>query len=154
MIIKKHITFSERKKSDAQNDIEAEKTAGKILRDTIIETGVGLVREKAYVASNKTDKLLQFAEKSKNIVDEETVVANDNQPATAFSRIAFKETKNISRGNKICTSLYVVLAKCKIVALKCSIIKTIPYKGQIYIRAKIVSKEYMSFKNACSGESY
>lgn len=58
MIIKKHITFSERKKSDAQNDIEAEKTAGKILRDTIIETGVGLVREKAYVASNKTDKLL------------------------------------------------------------------------------------------------
>lgn len=75
-----------------------------------------------------------------------------SESATALGKIAFKTTKDIARGDTICRGLCVVSGTCETIALCCSTVKVIPYRGKIYVAAKIVSKGCMSFRNACAGE--
>ena len=155
MLRKTSLKFSQREKSELRN-AEAAKTAGEIVRDKMIEVGIKAVEESAYITGNKTNKTLELAlevaEKAKNAVDGGTALAGGTESAGALGRIGFKVTKDIARGDKICTGLCLVSAGCETVALGCSTIKIIPFRGRIYIGAKIISKGCISFRNACAGE--
>ena len=74
------------------------------------------------------------------------------ESAAALGKIAFKTTKDMARGDTLCTGLCVVSGTCETIALCCSTIKVIPFRGRIYVCAKIVSKGCISFRNACVGE--
>jgi hypothetical protein len=151
MLKKTSLKFSQREKSELRN-AEAAKTAGEIVRDRIIETGIKAVEESAYTAGNKTNKMLELAEKAEAAFDSGTAIAGGTESAGALGRIGFKATTDIARGDKICTGLCLVSAGCETIALGCSTIKRIPFRGRIYLGAKIVSKGCISFRNACAGE--
>jgi phage-related tail protein len=151
MLKKANIKFSQREKSELRN-AEVVKTAGEIVRDKMIEAGVKAVEESAYTAGNKTENILEIAEKAKDIIDGGIKLVGGTEASSALGRIGFKATKDIARGDKICTGLCLVSGACETVALGCSTIKIIPFRGQIYIGAKIVSSGCIAFRNACAGE--
>jgi hypothetical protein len=141
-------------------------TPGENIRDAIIKAGIKTAEESAYVAGNNTDKLVNISENlgklSENLVklseklggvaDRGTGLVGGTESATAFGKIAFKTTKDMARGDTLCTGLCVVSGTCETIALCCSTIKVIPFRGRIYVGAKIVSKGCISFRNACVGE--
>jgi hypothetical protein len=134
-------------------------TPGENIRDAIIKAGMKTVEESAYAAGNNTDKLVKISENlvklSENlggIVDRGTGLVGGTESAAAFGKIAFKTTKDMARGDTLCTGLCVVSGTCETIALCCSTIKVIPFRGRIYVGAKIVSKGCISFRNACVGE--
>ena len=151
MLKKTNIKFSQREKSELR-DTKASKTVGEIVRDKMIEVGMKAIEESAYTAGNKTNRVLELAEKAKDSIDGGTALAGGTESASAIGRIGFKVIKDIARGDKVCTGLCLVSAGCETVALGCSTIKIIPFRGRIYIAAKIVSRGCISFRNACAGE--
>ena len=151
MLKKTSIKFSQREKSKLRN-AETGKTAGEFVRDKMIDAGLEAVKESAYVAGDKTNKILEIAEKAKDAVDGGTALAGGTESASALGRIGYKATKDIARGDKVCTGLCLVSAGCETIALGCSTIKIIPLRGRIYIGAKIISKGCIAFRNACVGE--
>jgi hypothetical protein len=145
--------ISGRKKS------ELKLTPGENVRDAIIKAGIRTAEESAYAAGNNTDKLFKFSENlvkvSENladVVDRGTGLVGGTESATALGKIAFKTTRDMARGDTLCTGLCVVSGTCETIALCCSTIKVIPFRGRIYMCAKIVSKGCISFRNACVGE--
>lgn len=74
------------------------------------------------------------------------------ESAGALGRVAFKATKDAARDDNVCTGLCLVSGACETVALCCSTIKVISFRGRIYVGAKIISKGCISFRNACAGE--
>ncbi len=74
------------------------------------------------------------------------------ESASALDRIAFKTTKDMAREDTICTWLCAISGACETIALGCSTIKVIPYRGQVYVCAKIISKGCMVYRNLCSGD--
>jgi len=64
----------------------------------------------------------------------------------------FKAGKDIARGDVTCTGLCYVSATCESVALLCSTVLIIPFRGRIYVGVKIVSRGCMTFRNLCAGE--
>jgi hypothetical protein len=139
-------TISKRKKS------ELKLTPGEHIRDAIIKTGLKTIEESAYIADNNSDKILKVAESLGGVVDRGTELAGGGESAAALGRIAFKTTKDIARGDTLCTGLCVVSGTCETIALCCSTIKIIPFRGRIYVFAKITSKGCIAFRNACVGE--
>jgi hypothetical protein len=138
--------ISERKKS------ELKLTPGENIRDAIIKAGIKTAEESAYAAGNNTDKLIKLSESLGGVVDRGTELVGGTESAAALGKIAFKTTKDIARGDTLCTGLCVVSGTCEAIALCCSTIKVIPFRGRIYVCAKIVSKGCISFRNACVGE--
>ena len=138
--------ISKRKKS------ELRVTPGENVRDAIIKAGIKAAEESGYAAGNKTDQLVTIAEKFGTAVDRGSELAGGGESATALGRIAFKTTKDIARGDTVCTGLCLVSGTCETVALCCSTIKFIPFRGRIYVCSKIVSKGCMAYRNACAGE--
>jgi hypothetical protein len=138
--------ISERKKS------ELKLTPGENVRDAIIKAGIKAAEESAYAAGNNTDKLIKLSESLGNVVDRSTQLVGGTESAAALGKIAFKTTKDIARGDTLCTGLCIVSGTCEVIALCCSTIKVIPFRGRIYVGAKIVSKGCISFRNACVGE--
>ena len=133
----------------------AGQTAGAAVRDATIKAAT----EVAYQAGNNTDKIAEIAEKigktvdkATNVIDGGTALVGGTKSSGAIANIAFKTTKDIARGDKICTGLCLVSATCETVALGCSTMKVIPCRGRIYILYKIVSKGCMTWLNACAGE--
>ena len=142
----RNIKISERKKSKLDN------TPGEIVRDAIIKAGIKTAEEAGYAAGNKTELLIELAQKSGSVVDGGTALVGGSESASAFGRIAFKATRDIARGDKVCTGLCVISGTCEAIAISCSTIKVIPFRGRIYIGAKVISKGCISFRNACAGE--
>lgn len=163
----KYQTF-ERKKSELRG-IEGEiagaaasvaseatrKTAGEIARDATIQAAT----EAAYKLGNQTNTVVETAEKigetidkAGNLVHGGTALVGGSESTAALGNIAFKTMKDVARGDKICTGLCLVSATCESVALGCSTIRVIPFRGRIYIGAKIISKGCMTYRNACAGE--
>jgi hypothetical protein len=138
--------ISERKKS------ELKLTPGENIRDAIIKAGIKTAEESAYAAGNNTDKFIKLSESLGGVVDRGTEFVGGTESAAALGKIAFKTTKDIARGDTLCTGLCVVSGTCEAIALCCSTIKVIPFRGRIYVGAKIVSKGCISFRNACVGE--
>ena len=130
----------------------ASQIAGAALRDATIK----LATETAYQAGNNTDKVVEIAEKIgkgvDNVIDGGTALVGGTESSGALANIAFKTTKDIARGDKVCTGLCLVSATCETLALDCSTMKLIPFRGRIYIVSKIISKGCMIWRNACAGE--
>jgi len=131
---------------------ELKLTPGENVRDAIIKAGIKTAEESAYAAGNNTDKLIKLSESLGDVVDRGTELVGGGESAAALGKIAFKTTKDIARGDTLCTGLCVVSGTCEAIALCCSTIKVIPFRGRVYVCAKIVSKGCISFRNACVGE--
>ena len=101
-----------------------------------------------------TEKLVNIGLNMGTVVDRSTELVGGSEAATALGKIAFKTTKDVARGDTLCTGLCLVSGTCKTVALCCSTIKIIPFRGRIYVGAKILSKGCMTFRNACTCEAF
>ena len=146
---------SELKLSEAEVAKVASKTAGQIVRDATIKAAT----EAAYQAGNNTDKVIEISEKIgtgvdnlNNVIEKGAALVGGSESSGALAKIAFKTTKDIARGDRVCTGLCLVSATCETLALSCSLVKVIPFRGQIYIGSKIISKGCMTWRNACAGE--
>jgi len=144
----KHIKnrLPKRKKS------ELKVTPGENVRDAIIKAGIKAAEESDYAPGNSTEKLVELASNAGNFVNRGTELVGGGETAGALGRIAFKTTKDVARGYSICTGLCLVSGACETVAFGCSTIKIIPFRGRIYVCAKIVSKGLMTYRNLCAGE--
>lgn len=138
--------ISRRKKSELQV------TPGESVRDAMITAGIKAAQESGYAAGNTTEKLLNLASDVGTVVDRGTELVGGAESSAALGKIAFKTTKDIARGDTVCTGLCLVSGTCETVALCCSVVKVIPFRGRIYVGAKIVSKGCMSYRNLCAGE--
>ena len=127
-------------------------TPGENVRDAIIEAGIKAAQESGYAAGNTTERLVDMASKAGTVVDRATELGLGTESAGALGRVAFKATKDLARGDAVCTGLCLVSGTCEVVALCCSTIKIIPFRGQFYVGAKIISRGCISFRNACVGE--
>jgi hypothetical protein len=127
-------------------------TPGENVRDAIIQAGIKAAEESGYAAGNTTERLVNIASKVGPVIDRATELGLGTESASALGRVAFKATKDIARGDAVCTGLCLVSGTCEAVALCCSTIKVVPFRGRIYVGAKIISKGCISFRNACAGE--
>lgn len=127
-------------------------TPGEAVRDKMIEVGLKTAQESGYAAGNATEKFVKIAEIAGGGFDWGTKIGGGCESSRALGRIVFKATKDIARRDGICTGLCTVSATCETIALGCSTIKLIPYRGKIYIFAKIISNGCMSYRNLCAGE--
>jgi hypothetical protein len=123
-------------------------TPGEGVRDAIIKAGIKTAEESGYAAGNQTEKLVEIAFKVGTVVDRGTELSGGGESANALGRIAFKTAKDAARGDSVCTGLCLVSGTCERIALCCSTIKIIPFRGG----AKIISKGCMSYRNLCAGE--
>ena len=101
-------------------------TPGETVRDAIISAGVKAANEAAYAAGNETDTVVEIAKKAGAVVDGGTALFGGGESAHAFGKVAFKTTKDLARGDKVCTGLCLVSGTCELVALGCTTIKVIP----------------------------
>ena len=138
--------ISKRKTSQLKNSL------GQNVRDVVMSSGIKAVQESAYVAGNSTDEIAKVAEKVVNIFDGGTALVPGSESAGALGKIIYKTTKDVARGDSIYTRLCLVSGTCESVALCCSTLKVIPFRGRIYIETKIISKGCMTLRNACAGE--
>ena len=127
-------------------------TPGENVRDAIIKAGLKAAEESGYAAGNQTEKFVEIASNIGSKVDLGTQLAGGGESARALGRIAFKATRDIARGDTICTGLCALSGTCETIALGCSTIKIIPFRGKIYVCVKIVSQGCMSYRNLCAGE--
>lgn len=127
-------------------------TPGETVRDALIQAGMKTAEEAGYAAGNTTDRLVSVASELGHVVDLGTQLGGGSESAAALGKIAFKTSRDIARGDTICTGLCVVSGVCETVALGCSTIKIIPFRGRIYVCVKIVSKGCMTYRNLCAGE--
>ena len=105
-------------------------TLGDQVRDTIIKSGIKAAEESGYTSGNTTKKLVEVAAGIGNSIDFRTKLV----------------------GGGVCTGLCAVSRVCETIAIGCSLIKIIPFRGNIYVCAKIVSKGCMTYRNICAGE--
>jgi hypothetical protein len=138
--------ISKRKISELKN------SPGENIRDAMVSAGIKAVQESAYVTGNNTDAIVLVAKTVNNVIDGGTALAGGTESATALGKILYKTSKDVARGDTVCTGLCVISGTCESVALCCSTFKIIPCRGRIYVGAKIISKGCMSFRNACAGE--
>ena len=131
---------------------ELKMSLGEDVRDLIIKSGVESVEGAAYISGNNTERVLDIAETIKAGVETAGGAVGGVESSGALGKIAYKTTRDIARGDTVCTGLCVVSGACETVALCCSTVKIIPCRGRIYIGAKILSRGCMTFRNACAGE--
>ena len=129
-------------------------TPGESIRDFVISAGIKAYQKRAYILGNNIDMVAHVAEKVETIVDGGTVLGRRTESAGDLGKILYKTSKNVTRSDTVCTGLCVILGTCESVALWCLIIKIIPFRGRIYVEAKIISKGCMTFQNACAGEVF
>ena len=127
-------------------------TPGENVRDAIIQAGIKAAEESDYAAGNTTERLVNLAAKTGDVLDRGTELGLGTESAGALGRVAFKAIKDGARGDTVCTGLCLVSGTCETVALCCSTIKVIPFRGRIYVGAKIISRGCIAFRNACAGE--
>lgn len=132
--------------------LELKGTPGENVRDAIIKAGIKAAEESGYAAGNPTEKFVEFASSIGTTVDRGTELIGGGESATALGKIAFKTTKDIARGDVVCTGLCLISGTCETIALGCSTIKIIPFRGRVYVCAKIVSKGCMAYRNLCAGD--
>lgn len=141
-----------------KNRIRTKKTTdlkgspGENVRDAMIQAGIKAAQESGYAAGNTTERLVDIASSTGTWVDRGSQLIGGGESARALGNIAFKTTKDIMRGDAVCTGLCLVSGTCETVAFCCSTIKIIPFRGRIYVGTKIVSQGLMTYRNACAGE--
>ena len=124
-------------------------TPGEAVRDSIIKSGL----EAAYAAGNKTDEIHQIGRVAKTAVDGGVALCGGAEASKSLGTIVFKAVKDIARGDATCTGLCCISGTCESAALLCSTVPIIPFRGRIYVGAKIVSRGCMAYRNLCAGEA-
>lgn len=127
-------------------------TPGEQIRDAIFNSSLKVAEESAYAAGNLTEKYANIASSAETVVNRGTELAGGIESARSLGKIAFKNTKDIARGDTVCTGLCLISGTCEIIALGCSTIKIIPFRGRVYVVVKIVSAGCMTYRNLCVGE--
>ena len=145
MLKNRNLNISGRKKSELQN------TPNEILRNNMMKAGLIALEESSYVAS-KTQIMIEVVQKAERAVDGGAVLISGSESASAFGQIASKVKKDADWGDKVYTLLCLISGTCEAVALGCSTIKAIPFRGRVYISAKIISNGCISFRNARASE--
>ena len=97
--------------------------------------------------------MVEIAQKAGGTVDGGTALIGGLESGSALGRISFKVTKDIACSDTVCTGLCLISGTCEGVVLGCSRIKVIPFRGRIYVGAKIISKGCISFRNVRAGET-
>lgn len=92
MLNKQNVQISGRRKSEIKD------SPGEVVRDYIIKAGLKTAHEAGYAAGNKTEVLVELAQKTGGIVDSGTALIGGGESASAFGRIAFKTTQDIAWG--------------------------------------------------------
>jgi hypothetical protein len=144
--------FKNRFRQNRRKNSELEATLGENIRDSIIKAGIKTAEESDYAAGNTTEKMVEIASRLGDGVDLGTRLGLGSESASSIGRIIFKATKDMARGDSVCTGLCLVSGASETIALACSALKFIPYRGNIYVFAKIVSKGCMTYRNNCAGE--
>lgn len=109
------------------------------------------------IASNAKDiasMVSDVATSIKPVFNRGVELVGGGESGSAFAKVAFKTTRYIARGDKLCTGLCLISGVSEGLAFVCSTVKIIPYQGRIYVGAKIVSKSCMTYRNLCAGEGY
>lgn len=120
------------------------------LKGTSNEDAKDAIAEKSeYKVNNTPDNLVSL---SGAIIDRGTELVVGSESAQALGRIAYKTSRDLSRNDKICSSLCLISCAAETVALACSVISIIPFRGRMYVGAKIISQSCMSFRNLCANE--
>ena len=131
---------------------ELKLSVGEEVRDYMIKAGLESVENAAYISGNNTERVLKIAETAKAGLETAGGAVGGVELGGPLGRIAYKTTRDIARGDTVYTGLCVISGTCQTVALCCSVVKIIPYRGRIYIGVKILSKGCMCFRDACAGE--
>ena len=108
--------------------------------------------ESIYSVGNNTDNVIQLTEKAGGVIARATELVSGGESVAALSKIAFKITKDVIRSDDVCAELCLISGACQTVALCCSTIKVIPFWSRFYVSTKIISKDYMTFRNAYAVE--
>lgn len=124
-------------------------TPGESIRDSIIQSSI----QAAYAAGNSTEKVAETASIVKDAADGGIALFGGGEASTSLGKIMFKAGKDVARGDATCTGLCCVSATCESVAILCSTVKVIPFRGRIYVGVKIISKGCMTYRNLCAGEN-
>ena len=127
-------------------------TFGEEIRDEVIRRGIKVAEESGYKAGNTTERLVDVAYRFGNVFDRGTELVGGTESARALGQITFKTTKDFVRGDVVCTGLCLVSGTCETIALSCSLIKMIPFRGRVYVCAKVISRGCMAYRNLCAGE--
>jgi hypothetical protein len=106
----------------------------------------GILDSRAIVAAIASD-----APNKRVVVDRGKELIAGGESATALGKIAFQTRQDLARGDRLCTALCFVSGRCETIALCCSTIKIILFRGRISVSAKVISKGSMAFRNACAG---
>lgn len=104
-----------------------------------------VAQESGFAAGNTTEKLVEIASKSGYFLDRAIELVGGGETADALNRVAYKTAKDIARGDSICTGMCLVSGTCETIAFGCSTIKILPFRGRVYVFAKIVSRGCMSY---------
>nr|YP_010444103.1 hypothetical protein NQY21_pgp095 [Haramonas pauciplastida]UTE94989.1 hypothetical protein HaraPt_p080 [Haramonas pauciplastida] len=99
---------------------ELKNSPGESVKDTFINTRI---------TGNNADKIISAAEKAGNIVDAGVALAGGTESAGALGKILYKTSKDVTRGDTICTGLCVISGTCEAISLCCSTIKIIPFRS-------------------------
>lgn len=92
-------------------------TPGKSVRDAMIKAGIKAVEESGYAAGNTTEKLVNIATQFGQVVDRMTELGGGGEAASALGKIVFKTTKDIARGDVVCTGCCLISGTCETVLL-------------------------------------
>ena len=98
----------------------------------------------SYVAGNATLKALKVQEK----IEEGGRIAAALEASGAAGKTAWGLASDLARQDYVCTGLCSVALCCESVAA-ISRIAPIPYRLQVYVGCKMVSKGVMTFRNLC-----
>lgn len=79
------------------------------------------------------------------MIDRATELSSGYESVSAFSKILFKTIKEIARGDSLCTGICRVFGTGETVAFCCSTIKIIPFRDRVYVDAKIISRNCITF---------
>lgn len=96
--------------------------------------------------------MVEIVSKDGNFVDRGNEFVGGGKTAASLSRIVFKITNYIASGNIVWTAMCLMSGTSETISFGCSTIKIIPFRGRLYVGAKIVSKGWMSYRNICAGE--
>ena len=135
--------FQNRKKSKLQI------TPGESIQDSIIKSSFQV----AYATGNSPEKVGEVASIVKDVMDGGIALSGGGEASKSLATIVFKAGKDIARGDATCTGLCCVSATCESVAVLCSTIRVIPFRGRIYVGVKIISKGCMTYRNLCAAEN-
>jgi hypothetical protein len=116
------------------------KSPGEEIRDKIIAAGIKSSENAGYAAGNSMDQFVEVSSEIGKRVDLVTQLTGGTEASGALGRIAFKAGRDIVRGDSACTGLCLVFGACETIALGCSTIKIIPYRGKIYVCTKVINK--------------